>query len=134
MNLWRTLTTAAVVLAGAVSTVNGIPHPPPATAAASPPEPTFNDDPDFVALYTDNVENVMQSDSSSKLQCNGDFDDLMADMELWATHGGVAPDIFLMQQVSSQMQADAIADQMNAYFGKPDDPSTPRNEGSYVAR
>jgi hypothetical protein len=96
----------------------------------------FNADPKVVAVYTDNVENVMQSDASAKLQCNGDFDDLLADMALWAANGngGVAPDLFLVQQVSSQDQLDAIAAHMNEYFGKPDDPSTPRDEGVYAGR
>src|SRR3954454_10266784 len=124
MNLWRLPTAVLLALTGVASSLSGS------------PTPAFNDDPDFVAVYTDNVENVMQSDAGAKLQCNGDFDDLMADMELWAANGsgGVAPDVFLVQQVGSQAQADAIAAQMNAYFGTKDDLSTPADEGRYVAR
>src|SRR3954447_9192918 len=135
MSLWHLSTAVLLALTGAASSLSGSPHLP-AAAVVAAPEPAFNDDPDFVAVYTNNVENVMQSDAGAKLQCNGDFDDLMADMELWAANGsgGVAPDVFLVQQVGSQAQADAIAARMNAYFGTEDDPSTPADEGGYVAR
>jgi hypothetical protein len=129
------LTAAFLAFTGAVSGATGLPRLTPDPASVRPPAPAFNTDPDFVAVYTDNVENVMQSDASSKLQCNGDFDDLLADMALWAADGdGVAPDVFLVQQVGSQQQADAVASRMNAYFGTKDDPSTPQDEGVYVAR
>lgn len=79
-------------------------------ASAEPKAAPPNDDPSFVQVYNNNVENL----PTVNLQCPGDWQDLV----YYLTLQEYRPDIFLVQQISDQEQLDAYTDRLTEEFGE----------------
>jgi len=81
----------------------------PCAAQDEPPPPVgapsdTNDDPAFIHVYVNNVENLKLADES----CAGDWTDLIYYMKTIKP----APDVFLVQQVSDTAQLNLLVDRM----------------------
>ncbi len=69
-----------------------------------------NDNPGFLQVYDDNVENLPTVD----LQCPGDWQDLVYYMQLQEYR----PDVYVVQQISNQTQLDALTKRLSDDFGE----------------
>ena len=92
----------------------GVPPPPPPPPPPTPtPTPTpaapraavGNQDPRFLQVYDNNVENL---ETPTEKYCKGDWQDLVYFMKLQK----YAPDLFLVQQVSGRAQLDQLVEFM----------------------
>lgn len=91
----------------------GEPMMPPPDACAdqdeAPPEidppGAINDDPKFIQVYVNNIENLKTSGE----QCPGDWTDLIYYMKTIRP----SPDLFLVQQISDVAQLNTLVDRMN---------------------
>jgi hypothetical protein len=72
-----------------------------------------NDNPAFLEVWTNNVENLMIPDASPA-ECVGDWDDIYYFMMFNRTY---APDVYFVQQVTNQAQLQTIADRMSEISG-----------------
>ena len=86
------------------------PPPPPPTPTPTPTPPTSrtavgNQDPTFLQVYDNNVENL----ETPAEYCKGDWQDLVYFMKLQK----YAPDLFLVQQVSGRAQLDELTNFMS---------------------
>lgn len=87
--------------------------PPPAGSCAQQDEPApavgereaINDDPAFIQVYVNNVENLKQGGE----QCPGDWTDLIYAMKKIEP----SPDLFLVQQISDTAQLELLVERMN---------------------
>lgn len=80
----------------------------PNTAAASAAQP--NNDPDFVQVYVNNVENLERVNDG----CPGDWQDLVHYMGIQT----LRPDIFLVQQIADQAQLDSYTSRLSSELGE----------------
>ncbi len=101
-----------LALAGALlcGIAGGLGSPPAASAAPEPALAAANDDPGFIQVYDNNVENLPTVD----LQCPGDWQDLV----YYLTLQEYRPDVFLVQQISGQEQLDAYTARLSQEFGE----------------
>jgi hypothetical protein len=78
------------------------------TAARADADAVVNNNPAFLEVVTNNVENLPQTDDTT---CPGDWQDLY-----WYINERhqYSPDLFIVQQVSNQAQLQQIADKMTA--------------------
>ncbi|MBA3547123.1 MAG: hypothetical protein H0T76_11615 [Nannocystis sp.] len=87
------------------------PPPPPLCADQDGPPPAvdtpkaINDDPAFIQVYVNNIENLKLSGE----QCAGDWTDLIYYMKTIEP----SPDLFLVQQISDTAQLDILIERMN---------------------
>lgn len=72
-----------------------------AVADAAAAEAKINNDPDFLQVYVNNVENLETVDAN----CRGDWQDLIYSMKRYS----VSPDLFLVQQISNQAELNRLA-------------------------
>lgn len=95
----RAVVTFAACLAVLVAQASS-PFAPPAHAYG-----TVNNNPAFLQVYTNNVENLEKAADD----CPGDWQDLVYYMKTYY----LSPDLYLVQQVSGQAQIDALAQRMS---------------------
>ena len=79
----------------------GTPTPSPTPAPAAPRAAVGNQDPTFLQVYDNNVENL---ETPSERRCKGDWQDLVYFMK----RQKYAPDLFLVQQVSGRAQLNEL--------------------------
>lgn len=109
----------AALAAAAAFTVVAMPAQPAGAAAVRPPA---NNNPAFLEVFVDNVENLETTsstaeasvtDSEEVAKCKGDWQDLIYAM----TERQYAPDLFIVQQVSGQSQLQKLANKMTELLG-----------------
>ena len=83
----------------------GTPTPTPAPTPAASPAAVGNQDPTFLQVYDNNVENL----ETPTEYCKGDWQDLVYFMKLQK----YAPDLFLVQQVSGRAQLNQLTEFMS---------------------
>jgi hypothetical protein len=69
-----------------------------------------NDDPAFVQVFDDNVENLPTAD----LQCPGDWQDLV----YYLKRAPLKPDVFVVQQISNQSQLNSYVSRLSGDLGE----------------
>jgi hypothetical protein len=97
---------SALVMACTGPTPQPISSTTPAPAALAAP----NNNPAFVQVYVNNVENLEKVDDG----CPGDWQDLVHYLSLQE----LRPDIFLVQQISNQGQLDLYTARLSSEFGE----------------
>lgn len=80
--------------------------------AGAATEAVANDDPGFVQVYDDNVENLPVV--SAEPDCAGDWQDLLYYLRLQT----YKPDLFIVQQISNQAQLDDYVARISSDFGE----------------
>lgn len=80
------------------------------TAGAAPPAGAANNDPSFLQVAVNNVENL----PTVGLQCPGDWQDLV----YYLDQQQYRPDVFLIQQISGKAQLDDYVARLSSQFGE----------------
>lgn len=80
------------------------------TEATATVRAAANNDPDFVVVYNNNVENL----PTVNLTCPGDWQDLVYYLQL----APLKPDIFTIQQISNQAQLNSYTDRLSSALGE----------------
>lgn len=109
-----TTTDASTTTATSTTGSGGDPEPPPPAVCAHQDEPApavgerqaINDDPAFIQVYVNNIENLKQGGE----MCPGDWTDLIYAMKKVEP----SPDLFLVQQISDTAQLELLVERMNA--------------------
>ncbi|WP_162907490.1 hypothetical protein [Allorhizocola rhizosphaerae] len=85
----------------AALTAGALIGPAPANAWAQ-----LNNDPDFIQVYVNNIENLEEVDA---VECPGDWEDLIYYMKTYET----SPDLFIVQQLAGPGELNRLLDRMN---------------------
>lgn len=98
---WRAAVAAAVTLVAALAAAPFVMADPTSRAA---------DDPGFIQVYNDNVENL----PTPGLKCHGDWQDLLYYMKIQKHK----PDVYLVHQISGKKQLNKLVSKMEKMFGE----------------